>query len=193
MKNEKCKIRQRILTKRRNLDKSYVENVSKKIYQRLKNISEYQKARTIMFYVSKDNEVETHKMIEDTIKIGKHVCVPYTDRLNKRIYPVMIKDLEKDLELGSFGVLEPKKKNKTDTNFIDLIITPGIAFDKDGYRLGWGKGYYDRFLGETGKVPKIGLAFEFQIVPKLPRDRHDIPVDMVITEKRLIKFNGGLL
>lgn len=182
-------VRKKILAKRAGITKSFVNKASKKIYQRLIKTKEYNNAKTIMFYVSKDNEVETRFMIEGTIKRNKKICVPKTDRINYRLYPIMIKDIDKDLELGNFGLHEPRldRRKMVPITKIDLIITPGIAFDRDGYRLGWGKGYYDRFLENTGRIPKIGLAFDFQVVPQLPRDSHDIPVDMVITEKRIMK------
>lgn len=182
----KTSVRKKILAKRNSITKKFVNEASKKIYKRLINTSEYNNAKTIMFYVSKDNEVETRSMIEDTIKKSKKICVPKTDRLNHKLHPVMIKDMDSDLELSHFGLHEPRldRGKLVSITKIDLIITPGIAFDRDGYRLGWGKGYYDRFLENTGNIPKIGLAFDFQIIPQLPRDSHDIPVDIVITEKR---------
>lgn len=184
---KKSDIRDRILAKRVNLDKTFVENASEKIYQRLSKTEEFCNAKTIMFYVSKDNEVSTHSMIKNAIDAGKKICVPYTDRINHTICPVIIEDMEKDLAPGAFGILEPKEKKESHTILIDLIITPGIAFDENGYRLGWGKGYYDRFLEKLNRIPRIGLAYDFQIVKELPRDKHDVPVDMVITEKRIIK------
>lgn len=185
---DKKKIRKLLLKKRNTLSKMEVNRWSNEIFHRFITTEEYKNAKTIMFYVSKDNEVETKPIIEYAIKHKKNVCVPKTDRIKHKLYPIKIKSLNKDLQLGIFGLQEPilNRKKIVPVNKIDLIITPGIAFDINGYRLGWGKGYYDRFLEKTGVIPKIGLAFTLQIVPKLPVDKHDMPMDMVITEKRII-------
>lgn len=182
---KKHEIRQRILYKRNSLDKSFINTASKKIWHRLIGTSEFQKAKIIMFYVSKDNEVGTHSMIKETLASCKKVCVPRINNTKNRIDSIIIRDFGKDLIKGSFSVLEPKGGKITKKN--NLIIAPGVAFDKKGYRLGWGKGYYDKFLEDKGGIPKIGLAFDFQIVPELPKDKHDVPMDIVITEKRMIK------
>lgn len=181
----KTSIRKKNLAKRAGITKAFVNIASKKIYNKLSAAEEFKKAKIIMFYVSKDNEVDTRFMIKDAMARGKKICVPKTDRFNRQLHPIMIKDMDKDLELGHFGLHEPRldKKKMVSIKKIDLIVTPGVAFDRDGYRLGWGKGYYDRFLEGTGKTPKIGLAYDFQIVPQLPRDSYDIPMDMVVTEK----------
>lgn len=188
----KASVRKIILAKRAGITKIFVNKTSKKIYQRLIKTKEYNNAKTIMFYVSKDNEVETRPMIENAMKNGKNISVPKTDRINHKLHPVMIKKLDTDLRLGHFGLHEPEFdiKKIVPINKINLIITPGIAFDRNGNRLGWGKGYYDIFLEGAKAIPKIGLAYDFQIVPELPRDKHDIPVDMVITEKTTIKVHS---
>jgi len=180
----KQKLRKLMLDKRNKLSKTWTTNNSKKIYKRLAATKEYKTANTIMFYITKDNEVNTSAMIEHALSNNKKVCAPCVDKASRTMYPTFIDNLEKDLKIGSYCILEPcNRKNKPKK--IDLVITPGIAFDKRGYRLGWGKAYYDNFL--KGKsISKIGLVFDFQIVKKIPIDSHDIPMDKVITEKRTI-------
>ncbi len=99
----------------------------------------------------------------------------------------------KELSIGSYGILEPRteKIRKTRVEDIDLIIVPGVAFDKKGNRIGHGKGYYDRLLDKTNAT-KIGLAFEFQLLKEIPTDKHDLPIDILITEKRIIKCQDML-
>lgn len=184
----KQEIRKKILAKRNNLSKTWAIKLSKKIHKRLIATKEFRRAKTIMFYMAKDNEVETKSAIELALRRRKTVCTPCTDKINHRLHPAIIKDLERDLVEGSFGILQPRKKAARPKK-IDLIITPGVAFDINGYRLGRGKAYYDKFFEEMGNTPRIGLAFEFQIVRKLPVDNHDIPMDKVITEKRIITKN----
>lgn len=181
--------RKGILIKRNNLKKKFIFDASKKIYRKLIKTEEFRKAKIIMFYVSKDNEVETWQMIKNVISIRKKICVPKIDKINHKLHPIMIKNICLDTKVGCFGIHEPIPKANTAVPLekIDLVITPGIAFDKKGYRLGWGKGYYDRFLEDLNKIPKIGLAFDFQIIKDMPKDKHDVPMDMVITERRIIK------
>lgn len=182
---DKQNIRKKILQKRNELSLVEVKKRSNKIFRKLITTEEFRNAKTIMLYVSKDNEVATRTIIKYIIKHKKNICVPKIDTINRKLYPIKIKDPDEDLQIGHFGIYEPilDIKRIIPKNKIDLIVTPCIAFDKLGYRLGWGKGYYDRFLENTKGIPKIGLAYSFQIVPKLPRDKYDMPLDMVITEK----------
>ena len=108
---------------------------------------------------------------------------------NKEDYSLILSKLNsfEDLVEGPYGILEPKKEKIKEISFdeIDLIIIPGIVFDLKGNRIGHGKGFYDRLLKNT-KVSIIALAFEFQIIGKIPVDKNDKPVDIIITEKRII-------
>ena len=186
----KQEIRKILLGERSNLTKSWVISQSKKIHRRLVSTKEFQKAKTIMFYITKNNEVETKSMVELALRRRKTVCAPCVDRINHKLHPAIIKDQKKDLMVGTYNILEPRKKTKRPKK-IDLVILPGIAFDVNGHRLGWGKAYYDRFLKNLGYIHKIGLAFDFQILNKLPVDIHDISMDKVITEKRIIKMTNN--
>ena len=181
----KQEIRKLILSKRKKLSKTWVVKQSKKIHKCLIATKEFKKASTVMFYITKDNEVDTSSMIKYALSKNKTVCVPCVDNTNYTMHPAIINNLDKDLVSGNYCILEPSNRNNKPKN-IDLIITPGIAFDKNGHRLGWGKAYYDKFLEKTGDLLKIGLGFDFQIVENLPIDSHDIPMDIVITEKRTI-------
>ena len=187
---EKNRIRQNILEKRNSLTRADIVYRSKKIFVRLKELPEFRNAGTIMFYLSKENEVETRPMITGAIKQNKTVCVPKTDVIKHEIYPVAIKDIQRDLLPGTFGIDEPvlDQKNVIPADKIDLIIVPGIAFDHQGGRLGWGKGFYDKFLARARKAPKIGLAFDAQITEGLPYNDNDIFMDYIITESQIIKI-----
>ncbi len=137
-----------------------------------------------MFYVSLRDEVNTLTMIDEAIKTGKKVCVPVILREEKRLIAGEIKDRAMDLEKQHFGIYQPKEAHAKEVPLhnIDLVVVPGIAFDKDNVRLGRGHGYYDRFLsGLPGSTKTIGLAFDFQVVERLPKDSHDIPVWKTIT------------
>lgn len=182
----KQEIRKKILAKRNRLPKNWVTNKSKIIHKRLIATKEFRRAKTIMFYIATDNEVETKSSVELALRQKKQICAPCTDRINNRLHPAIIENLKTDLKEGCYGILQPPKNTVSSPKKIDLIITPGIAFDLNGSRLGRGMAYYDRFLKNMGNIPKIGLAFDFQIIGQLPVDTHDIAMNKVITEKRII-------
>jgi 5-formyltetrahydrofolate cyclo-ligase len=181
----KNEIRKLLKNKRLNLSKDEVLAKSKQIKNRLFQIDEFKKAKNILFYVSYDGEVFTHDAIREVF-INKKVVVPIS---NKEDYTLILSKLTsfEDLGEGPYGILEPKKEKIKEISIdeIDLIIVPGIGFDLKGFRIGHGKGFYDRLLKKTN-VSIIALAFDFQIIEKIPRDKYDIPVDIIITEKRII-------
>jgi 5-formyltetrahydrofolate cyclo-ligase len=181
----KNEIRRLLINKRLNLSKDEVLTKSIQIKKRLFKIDEFKKTKKILFYLSYNSEVFTHDAIKEAF-IDKEVVIPI---INKKNHTLILSKLNsfKDLEEGPYGILEPKKEKikEISINEIDLIIIPGTVFDLNGNRIGHGKGYYDKLLKNT-KKPIIGLAFEFQIIEKIPTDKNDIPVDKIITEKRII-------
>jgi len=183
----KNKIRQELAQKRKNLSKDEVLEKSDKIKKRLFETDEFKQASNIVFYVSYDNEVYTHKMIKECITSKKNVVVPMCDK-EERCLILSKLDSWDDLEPGSYGILEPRKEKVKEFSIdkIDLIIVPGLGFDTNGCRIGHGKGYYDNLLKNSRNALHIGLAFEAQIVKKITVDAHDLPVHMIVTEKRVI-------
>ncbi|HEC72536.1 MAG TPA: 5-formyltetrahydrofolate cyclo-ligase [Thermoplasmatales archaeon] len=179
-------LRKRLLDIRKKLSHNEVLEISKKIEEKLFSLKEFQKASTILFYVSYDNEVYTHDMIKRCLHSGKNIVVPVSDTKNEILILSKLENWH-DLEKGSYGILEPKKIIKISPSELDLIIVPGVGFDEKGNRLGHGKGYYDKLL-QKSNVKTIGLAFECQIVEKITTGQNDIPVDIIITEKRIINI-----
>jgi 5-formyltetrahydrofolate cyclo-ligase len=181
-------LRKEIKEKRIKQTKEENRKKSKKIKEKLLGLKEYKEAETVLFYVSYDGEVFTHEMIKEALN-EKKVVVPIS---NKDTLSLTLSELISfnDLEVSSYGILEPKKEKIKEISIdeIDLIIVPGVAFDKFGNRLGHGKGYYDRLL-KKANTTIIALAFEFQIIEKISTDEHDKPVDMIITEDRIIECN----
>jgi len=154
------------------------------IKDRLFSEEAFKKAKVVMFYVSLKDEVNTLAMIDEAIKAGKRVCVPVIFKEDKRLMAGEIKDRIADLEKQHFGIYQPKQGHVKEVPLedIDLIVVPGIAFDKKNVRLGRGHGYYDRFLSAIpNRSRTIGLAFDFQVLEDLPQDSHDIPVWKTIT------------
>jgi 5-formyltetrahydrofolate cyclo-ligase len=181
--NLKQKLRERILTLLRNQTEEERKQKNNIIAHKLYNCSEFKSAKTVLFYASFDGEVDTFEMMKKAKLLGKKIALPQIDRKNKSIIPKLVEYLDQDLQLGSFGILEPLDPScqEVELTKIDLVIVPGVAFDRDHYRLGRGGGYYDRFLADLpSAISTAGLAFDFQIVPQIPHQKtHDIPVDSV--------------
>jgi len=183
----KKEIRSTILKKRNNMLFSEVLEKSERIKELVFQMDEFKDAKTILFYVSYDNEVYTHEMIKESLEIKKQVIVPKTD-MNKRT--ILCSSLTKwdDLFIGAYNILEPRQEclNEVSLESIDLIIIPGIAFDYQGNRIGHGMGYYDRLLKKKINAHCLGLAFELQIVNNIPTAPHDVKVEKIVTEERII-------
>jgi 5-formyltetrahydrofolate cyclo-ligase len=162
---------------------------SRIIVRTVLGLDEIAKATTVASYVGKEGEVETAGIVGKLLARGKRVLVSVTDRKNHAIVFSELRGLD-ELAPGTFGILEPKP-NALRPRALDeahVIIVPGVAWDERGFRLGYGKGYFDAALDALRKpVPLIGLAFEFQIVSRIPEEHHDIPVDMLVTDRRTIQ------
>ncbi len=149
----------------------------------------------MMFYVSMKEEVRTQEMIRRSLEMGKQVVVPSLKPDRKRITPSLLIDYESDLERGVFGIPEPRAEcvRSLPVGNIEIVLVPGVVFDVCGGRLGFGGGYYDEFLaGLSSGTERWGLAFEFQVVEKLPLTDRDVPVEKIITEERVIDCKGAL-
>ena len=180
------KNRLRQVVKKKLISQSEEERLrkSQKIARRLFALKKFKRAKVIMFYVAKDSEVETRRMIAKAQALGKRIVVPHISRRSKKMLTCELKNMEDELDHGPYGIHQPKEEYKRPVavKSIDLAIVPGVAFTKDGHRLGRGGGYFDRFLSRLSKkVLKVGLAFDFQIVDALPSLSHDIPVDLVLS------------
>jgi 5-formyltetrahydrofolate cyclo-ligase len=177
----KQNIRKEILGSLRRQTKEEAFEKSVIIKKKLFSLPEFEKAGYVMFYASKADEVKTDNMIDEALGMGKRVVLPYC-AAGENIVPREITGRE-DLEKGIYGIYQPKRRDtEVPLEKIDLVITPGVAFDRHNRRLGRGKGYYDKFLEKLPRGKKtIGLAFDFQIVEDLPEDPHDVPVSKVIT------------
>jgi len=195
MEEKKRKLRQEFLKKRNSLSRDEIDFKSEKIEKVLFALPEFQRAKTVMFYVSFCSEVETEKMIRNALNLRRRVVVPAVE--GGKIVVSEIKNFKKELTKGSFGIREPKKefRRRVDQKDIDLVIVPGVAFDKTGGRLGYGRGYYDRFLrsksirlrrGYSHQCALIGLAFDLQITEKIPLVEKDVKVDKIVTEIGII-------
>jgi 5-formyltetrahydrofolate cyclo-ligase len=162
---------------------------SASIRQRLCLQPFWKSARTVLSYVSFRSEVDTHRLIQSALELGKHMVVPVTDP--KRKY-LIVSEIHKmgDLAPGPFhGIFEPPPQWRIPVPIdkIDLVLAPGVLFDRRGARIGMGGGYFDRLLAEIPHAVRCGLAFGCQIArDPVPTEPHDIPMQYVVTESELI-------
>lgn len=183
MFSDKQRLRNLMLQELKNHNEEELKEKSLKIKEKLFRLKAFKQAKTIMFYLALNLEVETRSMIGEAIKLGKEIAVPTCDIKAKKIIPCLVNGLEReDFKKGAYCIDEPSDKKLVAQEAIDLFIVPGLAFDPEGNRLGRGLGYYDRFLSSLPQdAPKIGLAFKFQVLKHLPYSLpHDIRVDKVL-------------
>ncbi len=170
----KKELRKEIIYLRDNLEDRY--NKSLIIKNKVMNLDIYKKSKVIALYSSMKSEVDTKELIKESLELGKRVLLPRILNKNKMIFIEINNDT--NYERNTFGVLEPigiEEKN------IDLMIIPGVAFDKDNNRLGYGRGYYDKYLKDKD-LYKIGICFHEQLVDNIEVDEHDIKMDLIITD-----------
>ena len=164
---------------------------SERIATTVKSLPEYAEAKTVLFYVSaKPNEVDTHSLIREALSRGIRVLVPVTDFDRGELIVSEIESME-ELVPARFGLLEPRRDSlrPAHADEADTVIVPGVAFDRSCRRIGFGGGYYDRFLADAD-LTTIALSYEGQLVERVPTDSKDVPVDMVVTESRLYRARG---
>lgn len=145
----------------------------------------YKQAETIMVYNPLGNETDTEGIIRQIFADGKRVSFPVTKPETGEITAYYADECT-EFEKGAFSVYEPKNTKPADANDIDVVIVPGIAFDKTGARVGFGKGCYDRFLDKTAAV-KVGYCYGFQICDIIVADKHDIAMDYLVSETGMMK------
>lgn len=168
--------------KRQTLSIDRILMYSSHILQKIVALDEYKQADVVLAYVSFSSEVDTHFLIKHAISEGKKVAVPKVFE-NREMKFYLINSLE-ELSPGAYGILEPDTKHELRINDNEkyILLLPGVAFDEEKNRLGYGGGYYDTFLEKYPQIFKLMPAYELQKVDKLPADSHDIKADMIITE-----------
>ncbi|MBE3585333.1 MAG: 5-formyltetrahydrofolate cyclo-ligase [Thermoanaerobacter sp.] len=185
----KSELRKDVLKVRGSLSPEEVAARSRRIMERLTSLEEYHRAKTLMAYVDFRNEVKTGDLIVESMARGKRVAVPLTDVAGKRLVPSLLLDFPGDLAPGTWGILEPRPEclRPLEPQELDLVVVPGVAFDLQGNRLGYGGGFYDRFLPRTRPdTVWLAPAFEVQLVPAVYHGPHDCPVHILVTEERVV-------
>lgn len=197
MSGSKQEVREEIRRRQAQFDLADVQRAGMRIGASLEILlTHYFKPTVVMCYVSTTGEPPTHDIIRSCLKRGQRVCVPCMGKGGGAIVPCELQNFTSDLERGYSGILEPRDtcRRPVDLGEIDIHLIPGVAFDPNGGRLGRGGGHYDRFLaGCNPQVIKMGLAFSWQIVEEVPREEHDIGMDLIVTEQGVVPVRKGLL
>jgi 5-formyltetrahydrofolate cyclo-ligase len=190
-KEEKSLLRKEVLHKRNSMSHFEISTKSKLIQQKLIESPVFNQSKSIGLYLAIGSEVQTWEIINYSLELGKTVLLPRIMSNDLRFYVVDLKDFEKNsFDVNRFGIKEPKIDNKP-ADFIDLLIIPGIVFDMYGFRIGYGYGYYDKYLTNNKFSKSIGLAYDFQLIKKhIPILPHDRKIDVLITECGFLVFNS---
>lgn len=186
--SEKKQLRRKILIMASNLDKNYKRKSSKSITDLVLSTSSYKEAQIIFCFVGMENEVDTRPIIEDALSIGKRVAVPLV--VSKGIMEAKeIFSLE-ELSPSSYGILEPKSENLTiEATEIDLGLVPCVSCSHQGVRLGYGGGFYDRYMQEAS-FSRMCLCYEKLTNEEIPKSRFDLTMDYLVTEIGILSFVG---
>ncbi len=183
---DKEKFRRAVIAKLKQQPPKSKHRKNNLVLEKLKRTPEFRKSMALMFYVAMSGEVDTKSLLLEVLREGREVAVPYVDRKTNSLISVQIHNPEQDLHPGTYGILEPKPDLicPFDPNRLDLVLVPGVAFDRQGHRLGRGKGYYDRFLKTLPPHVKcFGLAFDFQVFKSVPIENFDVSMDRIIANE----------
>jgi 5-formyltetrahydrofolate cyclo-ligase len=188
-RERKQELRAQALHKRRAIAREDLAALSSRVEANLLSMKEYKAATLVISYCAKDDEVQTRPIIERALADGKRVAVIVTDVPSKTLSFSEIESFENDLAPGAFGIREPKPGLVRPVSIAqaDIVLVPLVAWDEKGHRLGYGAGYFDRALAGAGGITKVGLALESQRLAKIPESRHDVPLDIIVTERRVVR------
>lgn len=186
MINDKKVIRTYFLKLRSRLTEDEINRNSKLVCQKVLGLDEIGDKSRFGVYLATKGEVDTRLLIDKIIYQKKEVFLPRFFEGEKVYYFVKFSNWD-DLMVGYYGIMQPKNSRRVDIKLLEAVFVPGVAFDKGGFRLGWGTGVYDRLLGNS-KALKIGLAYDFQITESLPKEKHDLRVDLIASEKKVLRI-----
>ncbi|MGI0087323.1 MAG: 5-formyltetrahydrofolate cyclo-ligase [Nitrosotalea sp.] len=178
---EKARLRKQLLDGRDGLSLDFINIASNKIRDNLRKVQHYRNAASIGIYFAVGSEVRTQDIMQEILNSGKDLSLPRVEK-NDLVFKKI--SSFSDLEMGNFSVMEPKERCET-VKRLDVILVPAIALTRDGYRLGYGFGYYDRYL-DGKRSHKIALSYSKQVVKAMPHDSHDIRMDCIVTEDKII-------
>lgn len=179
-------LREEMRAKRRLMTYEEVRAKSSDITRALLSLECMQNAQSVCTFLSAFKEPDIAEVAQYVLSSGKKLVVPLTDEESNTLSLSYISSLEL-MQKGAYGIREPKTVLPADESTLDVVLVPGLAFDRQGGRTGFGKGYYDRLLTNTAAV-KIGLCYDFQLCEKIPTEKHDVKMDFIITEKEILEI-----
>lgn len=190
---QRVELRRNMLTWRRQLSVAQRSVMEREVRQRLYALTAVQEATVFFVYCAYRSEVSTSELIDHLLHQGKTVCVPLSEPTRATMRAVRILDPHHELIPGYMDIPEPDphlvEERSVSATSLQVAIIPGSVFDRRGFRLGYGGGYYDRFLAqEAPQALRIGLAFALQVVERLPAEPHDMPMDMLVTEREWLSW-----
>lgn len=188
----KCKshLRRKVTACRNALGAEEIARRSAAAADHLFRLPELTAARLVMFFVSFGSEVDTLPMIRRALAAGQRVAAPQAIPATRSLVPCEISDPEADLAPGAHGIREPRNGcPAVEPDDVSVVLVPAAVWAEDGYRLGYGAGYYDRFLPRAPRASRVGLGLEIQVVPRVPHGAHDLPVDILVTDAGVRRFS----
>ena len=184
--SEKAALRKQLTEREAGLSENYIAESNAGIIRNLFSLGEFQNAETVLFFYSVRTEPDTHEMIRRAIDLGKTAALPRT--YQKGVMTARKIGGFDELAPSKFGIPEPDESAPIiRPDELDFILVPSVAFDRDGYRLGHGKGYYDIYLSST-RAFSCGVARKKMLVPRVPREKHDVRVNCIVTENEILRF-----
>jgi 5-formyltetrahydrofolate cyclo-ligase len=183
-------LRQAVLAQRAQLSDAQRDLANAEITQRLRDFPDYQQAHTVLAYMNFGTECSTERWVQQVLADGKKLALPRVNPATKQLDLYWVNDLENQLAVGSWGIVEPivsRCERLTHLNEVELALLPGVAFTRKGARLGYGGGYYDKLLARFAYRPTlVSAAFALQIVADVPQEVTDVKVEWLITEQETL-------
>lgn len=181
--NQKQQLRKEMLAYREQLPKEQIQSASAQVCRQLVELPQYQQAKKILFYMAIKNEIDLMPLMEQAWLERRQVILP---RVNGKVLECVQVDKQDALQKSSFGIPEPKTGKMIDPGQIDLVLVPGIAFDVQGYRLGFGAGHYDRLFSQYPHLKRVGILEHGQLVPTIYPEPHDQSMHLLVTSQQVL-------
>ena len=166
-----------------------LRDASKAACDRLADTEEFRRAHAVMIFLPLRYEIDARPLALRAWQEGKTVTVPLVGHTQKHMIPVVVRSLEEPMDADQYGVQSPRGSEPFPIDMLELAVVPALGFDREGHRIGRGGGFYDRFLAQPEfQAVACGLAIEEQVVDHIPTAPHDVPLDMLATDSRLLRF-----
>ena len=186
---EKHALRSELRQRLAGIDASRLADASRRACERLAVTEEFRRASAIMLFLPLRYEIDARALALRAWQDGKTVAVPLVGHLQRHMLPVIVRSLEEPMDADQYGVQTPRGCEPFPIDMLDLVVVPGLGFDRQGRRIGRGGGFYDRFLAQQAlRATTCGLAVAEQIVARIPAADHDVPLDMLATDMEVLRF-----